>query len=100
MPLEMIAILSLTLISFLIWLCFLQDISQQDADHIHPMQMDLKHTMEMVCSNDCSDKASLKQVIKTDASNCTQLKTVLYMINMNGTVNSLFSYSDPYQQYT
>ena len=73
---------------------------KEEADNQPPAQIELMNFIDIFLKNDCSDKASLKRVIKTDASNCTQLKTVLYMINMNGIVNSLLSYSDPYQQST
>ena len=88
--LEMIAIISLTMTSFIAWLYLLwssrkmlNTTSQNKAHSISPKLMDLFNIMEIVLG---SDKVSLKNVIKAETSNCMELKTVLHMINMKGII--------------
>ena len=94
MPLEMIAIISLTLTSFLTWVCLLKSSrkmirhdARKEASSNFLMQVDGMNIMEIIFSNNGSDKASLKRVIKTNTSQ-TQLKTVIYIVNMKGTINN------------
>ena len=84
----MIAIVSLTMVSFITWFCLLwgsrkmlNSTSQNKSDSISPKLMDLFNIMEIVLG---TDKASLKNVIKAETSNCMQLKTVLHMFNIIG----------------
>ena len=91
-PLEIITIISLTMTSFITWLCLLwsgrkmlNSSSQNKADSISPKLMDLFNIMEIVLG---CDKASLNNVIKAETSSCMKLKTVLHMINMKGIIGN------------
>ena len=91
-PLEIIAIISLTMTSFITWLCLLWNSRRMlnctlknKTDSIPPKLMDLFNSMDIVTSN---DTASLKNFIKAETSHCMQLKTVLHIINMKGIIGN------------
>ena len=78
--------------SFITWLCLLWNSRRMlnctlknKADSISPKLVDLFNIMDVMLSN---DKASLKNFIKAETSNCMRLKTVLHMINIIGIIGN------------